>query len=488
MNLKRQMTFFHSIRARLLLLVIIFVVLATTLLGLYTSYLFEEATTLQLEHEGLLLADTLKADLGPLIEARDIARMQEQIDRLAAARARNDIEINIMLLDGDTSATVAGNVPDNIGQNDGEEHASLLRSLENETPLVTLEKSSTLPEDTNFPPTHPEYYLNTGKRLMKITTPLIINGRKFGSIVVELSLAPLDEKLDAIRRTLLVAALAESLLIVVALGLLLNNQIFKPLQSLGKDMNLIAGGDLNRQVPFARRQDEIGTLAKSFNSMAEQLARTQAQLHQYLNPQAIKEAYRRAGSVQARPLAEEREITVLFVDIVSFTAMSERLGPTRTVAYLNRYYDLITAAVADVGGYIDKFVADEAVCVFDHAGHADRAINAARSILHLLNSKANSNPVQARIGINTGKCIIADIGSQQFGRLDRTIIGDTVNVAQRLMTATQPNTAMLSEYTFTALHQQPSDVVSAGEQRLKGKEQTVMAYQLHPIIGSMIRV
>lgn len=480
-NVRERIThlaFFHSLRVRLLVLVIIFVVSATTLLGVYTSHLFEEATTLQLKHEGLLLSDTLEADLGPVIEARDIAGMQEYIDRLVAARERNDIEINIMLLNGDTSATVASNIPDNIQETDEEEHKALLESLENENPVVFIEQSSLSPEDKNLPPTYPDYYLNTGKRIMSITTPLIIDGRKFGSINVALSLTPLDEKLDVVRKTLQAAAIAEALVIIVALGLLLNVQIFKPLLSLSRDMNLIADGDLNRQAPFATRRDEIGVLAKSFNSMARQLAHTQSQLHQYLNPLAIEEAYRRAGDERAKPLAEEREITVLFVDVVSFTATSERLGPSRTVAYLNRYYDLITAALVDSGGYIDKFVADEAVCVFDNAGHADQAVSTARSILHLLTSSLESDLVQVRIGINTGACIVADVGSQAVGRLDRTVIGDTVNIAQRLMTNTQPNTAMLSANTFAALANSTLGIHPAGEQRLKGKSQTVTAYQL----------
>ena len=243
-------------------------------------------------------------------------------------------------------------------------------------------------------------------------------------------------------------------------------------------MSYIANGELNRQVPIDR-PDEIGVLTRDFNSMAQQLERTQSQLHQYLNPMAIAEAYRRASDREAQPLAEEKSITVLFVDIVSFTSMSEKLGPNQTVAFLNRYYDIVTVALVDSGGYIDKFVADEIVCIFDNNNHPDRAVEAAREILDLLNTPdENGSQTQARIGINTGVCIVADVGSKLVGKLDRTIIGDTVNIAQRIMSKAELNTALISETTYAALKQDTHDISLLGMQELKGKSKPVMAYQL----------
>lgn len=261
------------------------------------------------------------------------------------------------------------------------------------------------------------------------------------------------------------------LIVVIGLRFIFNYTIFKPRQLLTHNMYHIAAGDLSRELRASDRKDEIGIMSKAFNSMAKQLLNARNQFHQYLNPMAIEDAYRRAGTTNTESLAEEREITVLFVDIVSFTTASERLGPTRTVAYLNRFYDLISSALIDSGGYIDKFVADEAVCVFDGVSHPEHAVTAARNMLHRLNENSKRDSVQVRIGINTEKCIIADIGSKEIGRLDRTIIGDTVNVAQRLMSATEPNTALLSEFTFASYPQHESDISSAGEQAIKRKKE-----------------
>ncbi len=457
-----------------------FVLTATILLEIYTLRQFEKVTTIAIEHEGNLLSDLLEASITPYLETRDIEGMQANLDRIAAIREKNDIEMNIMLLEGDGSATVASNVPSNIEGADPEEHEELLKSLLFNQPIVFIEEPDLGedPDEELIDESHPDFYISGKKRIISITTPLAINERQYGSINVASSLGSLDDVLEHSRSIILVAASMEVLIVMIGLGFIFNYTIFKPLRLLTSNMYHVAAGDLSRELRTSSRDDEIGLMSRAFNSMAQQLLRARNQLHQYLDPMAIEEAYRRAGTESTESLAEEREISVLFVDIVSFTTTSERLGPTLTVAYLNRFYDLISTALIDSGGYIDKFVADEAVCIFDGVSHAENAVSAARNILRCLNEDSPSDPVQVRIGINTGKCIIADIGSQEIGRLDRTIIGDTVNVAQRLMSATQPNTALLSEFTFASCPQHESDISPFGEQQLKGKKSAVMTYRL----------
>jgi class 3 adenylate cyclase len=388
--------------------------------------------------------------------------------------------MNVMLLRDDGSDTVASNVPGNIEEADPEEHEDLLKSLEYNQPVVVIEHPSddVDPDDEPIDETHPDYYISSDWRIIGITTPLAAGGYKYGSINVKTSLASIDQHLNRFRRIILIAAIAEILIVILGLGILLTRQIFHPLRYMTRTTQRIAGGDMNEQLPTAERRDEIGVLSAAFNSMVRQLKQARNQLHQYLNPLAIEEAYRRAGDQDIEPLAEEREVSILFIDIVSFTATSERLGPSGTVAYLNRYFDLISSALIDLGGRIDKFVADEIICIFDEKYHADQAVSAARVILKLLTTKAFTDQIRVRIGINTGTCIIADIGSQAVGRLDRTVIGDTVNIAQRLMTNTEPNSAMLSFDTFRALIQSVPDIYPAGEQKLKGRDKSVAAYQL----------
>jgi class 3 adenylate cyclase len=461
-----------SIRFRLFALIILFTLASIALLESYTLYQFEQAIILAIRHEGILLSNALEASIAPFVATNDVATIQAHIDRLVDARENNDIEINVLFLNGSSSSIVASNIPANIEKADEEEHRELLESLKNKRSAFWIEQNAATGDISS---SHPDYYFS-GKRGLNLITPLIVGTQK-GGINVKLSLAPLDEDLNTIRWAIIIASTLGVGLIIVTVGVLLNRQIFGPLHQMRENMSYIADGDLNRQVSI-RRLDEIGVLAQSFNSMAEQLARTRSHLHQYLNPMAIEEAYRRATDIRAKPLAQEKLLTVLFVDIVSFTSKAESLGPSRTVAYLNRYYDLVTVALIESGGYIDKFVADEIVCIFDTSNHAKQSVEAAAQILQILSNEVEGEQVQVRIGINTGSCIVADVGSQAVGKLDRTIIGDTVNVAQRLMTKAQPNTAILSEATFSILGASRFEIRPVGEQQLKGKSTPVMAYQL----------
>ncbi len=463
-NRKRDfsVSFLASIRFRVFALIILFTSVTITLLEVYTLRQFEKATTIELEHEGLLLSDTLEAIITPLIDEEKFTDIQGHIDRLVAAREVNDIEINVLMIKEEGSDIVASNIADNIETADEEEHINLLNALNRNQAKIIIDRDDD-PDDLIdvHSPSHPDYYFSGGQRFLSITTPLQVQNKQ-GGINLKLSLGRLDEKLNTIRWAMIIAGVIGTIIIIVIAAVLLNRQVFFPLRNVGNNMTHIARGDLNRQVPVDRH-DEIGILARDFNSMAQQLERTQAQLHQYLNPMAIAEAYRRAGDKDSQ----------------SFTSLSEKLGPNKTVAFLNRYYDLVTVALVDSGGYIDKYVADEIVCIFDNENHPVRAVEAAREILKLLNDTSlNEGEAKARIGINTGSCIIADVGSRIVGKLDRTIIGDTVNIAQRIMSKASPNTALISDSTYAALNQDTEDISSLGLLELKGKSKPVMAYQL----------
>lgn len=122
---RTQISIFHPLRVRLLLLVVLFLLTATILLEIYTLRQFEKVTTIAIEHEGNLLSDLLETSITPYLETHDIEAKQANLDRIAATRERNDIEMNIMLLDGEGSATVASNVPSNIEGTDPEEYDEL---------------------------------------------------------------------------------------------------------------------------------------------------------------------------------------------------------------------------------------------------------------------------------------------------------------------------------------------------------------------------
>ena len=268
----------QSVRVRVLILVVISVMAATSLLSWYTLRQLEAATTFELEQEGLLLSNALEASILPAVAAGDIPAVQRHIDRLVAIREQNDIEINIMLLDGSTSAVVASNDLDNIEETSSEEHANLLASLAYSRPIVFIGRDETdtsqEEEEEDEPPpspADPDYYLPDGQRFLSVTSPLIVNNRGVGSINTKLSLARIDQELAATRTALQIAAVLELLVLAGGLVLLLNVQVFSPLQRMARKMQFIARGDLNQRIAHTGPANEIGWLAQTFDQMLDKL-------------------------------------------------------------------------------------------------------------------------------------------------------------------------------------------------------------------------
>lgn len=265
----------ESIRVRVLVLVVVLMVGVTSLLSWYTLRQFEATTTFELEQEGILLSNALEASISPLAASGDVAGLQQQIDRLVAARERNDIEINIIFLQGDHSKIVASNDPGNIEATAPEEHANLLAALSHQRPVVTIgrEEANEGQDDryANLSPDTPDFYLLPGQRYLSITTPLVTPERQLGSINVVLSLARIDQELGATRQTLLIAQLIVLVLVIWALVWLLNHQIFNPLRGMSDKMQAITAGDLSQRIAYPGPTHEIGWLANAFDRMIDRL-------------------------------------------------------------------------------------------------------------------------------------------------------------------------------------------------------------------------
>jgi len=141
--------------------------------------------------------------------------------------------------------------------------------------------------------------------------------------------------------------------------------------------------------------------------------------------------------IEAKPGGSIQHLTVMFIDIAGFTGLSERMGD-RLVPLLSAYLDLTSDVIVANGGTIDKFIGD-AVMAFWGAPtpQQDHALLCCRAALGCRTALENSGladdqgqPLQIRIGINTGRMLVGNIGSEL--RLNYTVIGDAVNVASRL--------------------------------------------------------
>src|SRR5207244_7335501 len=194
------------------------------------------------------------------------------------------------------------------------------------------------------------------------------------------------------------------------LGLWIARSVSQPVLELASGAREIAAGNYNHRVEL-KQEDEIGSLAASFNQMSAGLAerdRVRDLLGKVVSPAIASELLRKKVTLGG----EQREVTVLFSDLRNFTTMSEPLAPEETLGILNHYFSRMAAIVEKHGGVVDKYVGDGMMALFGapvaHPDDADRALRATLEMSEAvddLNRKwqARGLPqIDVDIWINTG--------------------------------------------------------------------------------------
>ena len=174
--------------------------------------------------------------------------------------------------------------------------------------------------------------------------------------------------------------------------------------------------------------------------------------------------------------------TIAFIDICSFTTISENESPDIVVKLLNKYFDVMVKEIIAQGGYIDKFMGDAVMAVFRGDYHLDRAIDACLAVRKKVNELPNESgniffTPKVSIGINSGEMISGNIGSASLKRLDYTVIGDIVNVAQRLQTVAKEGQIIINDSSYEKV-KESFNCSKVGEVNLKNKSQPVMIYEV----------
>jgi adenylate cyclase len=213
----------------------------------------------------------------------------------------------------------------------------------------------------------------------------------------------------------------------------------------------------------------------------ERMARTR--LERYHSPGVIEEVLRRGDEGMRR--LQTAEATVLFADLVGFTAFAENALPERVAESLDAFLDLAVEAIFRAGGTLDKFIGD---CVMAFFGapvaqddHALRGVRAALEIQERLGAwnarrVAEGLPgFKARVALNSGPVVVGDIGSAR--RVDYTVLGNTVNVASRLEGIAPPDEIVIGPETHRLLAD-ALPTVPLGEFQLKGLQQKILAYRV----------
>jgi class 3 adenylate cyclase/ActR/RegA family two-component response regulator len=183
-------------------------------------------------------------------------------------------------------------------------------------------------------------------------------------------------------------------------------------------------------------------------------------------------------------------VTVLMSDIRSYSTIAEHADPSQLAGQLNTHRAAMNQAILGEGGTVMQFVGDAVMAVFGapfpQADHADRAV-AAASVMHSLQAGINDRwradglpPFGLGLGLSSGEAAAALLGSAE--RLEYTLVGDTVNLSQRLQQFAAAGETVVSEATLQALSG-PVDTVPLGAQMVKGRDTPVTAYKIIHLAG-----
>jgi len=192
---------------------------------------------------------------------------------------------------------------------------------------------------------------------------------------------------------------------------------------------------------------------------------------------------------EAQPtLSEERMVTVMFTDITGFTPMAERMGAAELASLLNHHFTIVNRCVEAEGGIVDKYIGDSVMSFWnapssqeDHALRADRAARAIAAAVLSDNRAREADGLKAirmRIGIHSGPAVVGNIGSP--GRINYTVIGDTVNAAARLLSLKRDAevSVLVTSDTAHAARLPASELLSLGLQNLRGRAAPIEVYDL----------
>ena len=259
-----------------------------------------------------------------------------------------------------------------------------------------------------------------------------------------------------------------SVSIIVFLHKFVISRVFK----IGKVVEHVREGDFKTKIE-EKKADEIGILAQQINNMIDGL-NERFKLTKFVSKSTL-DHIKNFDDISLG--GEKKILTVLFTDVRGFTSFSETRDPGDVMNILNEAMNLQGEIVSEFGGDIDKFVGDELMAVFEGGDMALRAVKCAEKIIHSI-KKRFSDPersIQIGIGINTGEMISGNMGTGK--RMDRTVIGDAVNLGARLCSIAGKNVIVISEYSYEYVKDkiiaQPHNPV-----KVKGKSKPVKIYTL----------
>jgi class 3 adenylate cyclase len=331
-----------------------------------------------------------------------------------------------------------------------------------------------------------------GERFLGVASPVIASpgtdGQDKKVIATYVFFTSLDKALEplaASQKVMLYVGVGVSVF-ALFVALIIINGVTRPVKQLSNAMKQVEAGNLDFEIKVTTK-DEIGQLAMSFNDMTKglkQKERVEGLFGKYLSPDVAKKVLEEQ-SLDGILKGEKATLSVMFADIRGFTPMSRGMDPQELINLLNSHFDESIDIINKYGGTVDKFIGDAIMSFFGAPVHYDdfymRAINAAVQMqrasekFNFQRKLEGKSPVNIGIGINTGDAIVGNIGSNK--RLEYTVIGETVNIANRLCSVAQKGQIIISQSTYDLLPNK--DIASRIEQViLKGVVEPVTVYEI----------
>ena len=291
------------------------------------------------------------------------------------------------------------------------------------------------------------------------------------------------------RTTLMLSFMA--VLMAIAIGFFTSKWIVQPILRLNNAAKKLSGGDWDQtqSLPVAR-SDELGELARSFDSMSKQLKQSFETLEE-LNtaysrfvPHQFLQFLQKKSIVDVR-LGDQvqKEMSILFSDIRSFTTLSESMTPEDNFRFINAYLSRMEPEIIRNDGFIDKYIGDAIMALF--GGSADQAVTAGITMLDRLveyNAHRQQDgyiPIHIGIGINTGKLMLGTVGGHN--RMDGSVISDAVNLASRIegLTKNYGVALLISHQTYSRLVNPAAySIRMVDKVKVKGKSELVTVYEV----------
>jgi class 3 adenylate cyclase len=265
--------------------------------------------------------------------------------------------------------------------------------------------------------------------------------------------------------------------------------IVHPVKELLQNMRLTGQGELNNY-SIVRTNDEIGELTEGYNEMTSQIGEhiqnisRMTEAYSYFVPRQFLDFLGKKSFVDIRLGDQvEKEMTVLFSDIRSFTEISEQMTPKENFDFINYYLGYMEPVIRNNNGFIDKYIGDSIMALFSES--AEDAINASiemrikLSQFNQVMDQFDKPTINSGIGIHSGSLMLGVVGGE--GRMDGTVISDAVNLAARLegLTKVYGSSIIISQDTLIKLNNPGQynyrflDIV-----KVKGKKEAVYIFEI----------